>query len=139
MGKCYFCEKANTTICGMCETSICDEHKHPVNRWHNVYHARWICQSCYKQRQKKKKYVLVPMLTLFALILYSTMNVQLGLKEPSLWNFLLAVVSVPAGVLGFSGLYHLITLSGQSRKHLILFLPFLLLWIIIYLIAISFS
>ena len=133
--KCKFCDQESTKICGFCEAPICDQHMHPLDRWHNVYHARWICPDCYQQRQRKKKYVIVPLMLFFAILLYFTMNVQFGLNQPSLWQYLLAIVTLPTFVLGFGTFYHLITRSPLSAKLLKMFLPLLVLWLIILSIS----
>lgn len=118
MAKCFFCDEKATLNCGICQTLMCDKHKHAVNRWHNVYHARWICESCYQQREKKRKIILPPILLVLAVLIGKSMEVRWGLNEPSMWFYFLALSGVALGVTGVSVIFHLVTRSAGLKTQL---------------------
>jgi hypothetical protein len=134
MAKCSFCDDKAEGFCPICQSPACELHKHPVNRWHNVFHARWICERCYQAKEKKRRIVLVPLLALFAYLIAATMDITWGIKEPSFWAYLWAMASLALGVVGYTFLYHTLARTGKARKWLLRFLPVLLVWIVIFLI-----
>lgn len=132
MAKCSFCNKKCTTICGICERPMCDDHKHPVNRWHNAFHARWICESCYQAKEKRRKIVLVPILLLSAISIASTMDITWGLKEVSMWNYFLALADLALGIFTVALFYNIITRTEKRMLWLKRTIPVIILWLIIF-------
>lgn len=134
MAKCCFCDEQAQGNCAICQTPTCEHHKHPVNRWHNVFHARWICEKCYQAKERRRKIVVVPIIFMFVYLIAKTMDIKWGIKEPSLWIYFWALASVALGVLGFAAIYHTVVRSGKARMWLIWLLPALIFWAVIYLI-----
>lgn len=134
MAKCFFCDEKAEGFCAICQTPACKQHQHPVDRWHNVFHARWICEGCYQAKEKRRKVVLVPLLILFAFLIAKTMDITWGIKEPSLWTYLWAMASLALGVFGFATLYHTVTRSGKTRTWVLRMVPILIIWVVIYMI-----
>lgn len=133
MAKCSFCDEKAQDFCAICQSPACKRHQHPVDRWHNVFHARWICESCYQAKERRRKIVVVPILAMFAYLIAKTMNIQWGIKEPSLWAYFLAIASLALGVIGFAALYHTIVRSGKAQTWFVRLLPVLIVWVAIYL------
>ncbi|MCR4441079.1 MAG: hypothetical protein QHH10_02585 [Peptococcaceae bacterium] len=134
MARCHYCEEKATERCGICGLAICETHKHAVNRWHNVFHARWICEGCYQAKERKRKYVLAPVLVVFAFLIARSMKVEWGLREPTTWGYFLALASVALGVLGAAAVYHGITRSKKFKTWLYRLLGAAALWSALYLI-----
>lgn len=132
MQDCYFCHEPAAGRCGVCNTPACSRHLHAVNRWHNVFHARQICEGCFLAKERKRKYVLIPLVLLFALLIAKSMGVKWGLAEPSTWSYFFALSSVALGVTGISTVYNAITRSGKALNLLKWFLAVLPAWIVFY-------
>lgn len=135
MARCYACEQTATKVCGMCETPVCDNHARPVNRWHNVFHARWICDYCYSEKQKKRKYVLIPVLALCAYLIANSMKIRWGLFEPSMWEYFFALGTLGFSTIGFATAYHVVMRTGKGRLWLVRLLPVFAVWLLLYLLA----
>lgn len=135
MARCCACKETATKICGICEAPLCDSHAHPVNRWHNAYHARWICEHCYTAKQKRRKYVLLPILLIFIFLVAKSINVQWGLQQPSMWEFFFALGSLSFGTIGLAAAYHLVMRTGQGLLWLKRLLPLFAAWILLYFLA----
>ena len=133
MAKCYYCPETATQNCGICFTPVCDRHKHPVSRWHNPYHASWICQSCYQQKERKRIFVLVPVVAAFAVLIAASMKVQWGLAEPGMWAYFSALAAVLVVVLAAGTLYKLFTRSSEIKVWIYRLLAAALLWTVLFL------
>lgn len=134
MAKCFYCDEPAAGSCLVCGTPTCKKHQYPVSRWHNVYHASWICEGCYQAKEKKRKYVLIPVLLISAYVIAASMNVIWGIKEPSMWMFFAVAVGVAVIVFAIASIYHAIAKTGKAKKWLFYFLPFLVIWAIIYFV-----
>lgn len=135
MAKCYFCPETATEKCGLCFVPVCDQHKHRVNRWHNAFHASWICEDCYRIKEKKRKIVLVPFLLIFICLIAASMDVRWGLAEPSMWLYFFALATVLLAVVGAGTVYQLLIIrSSASRTWLYRLLAAAGLWGFFYLV-----
>ena len=135
MARCYACKTPATQVCGICEAPVCDKHAHPVNRWHNVYHARYLCEHCYSVKQRRRKYILIPTVSILIFFIAKSMNIQWGLQQPSMWEFFFALCSLGFGTIGFATAYHTVMRTGQGMVWLKRLLPVLAVWVILYFLA----
>jgi len=134
MAKCFYCEETATLNCGLCFVPICDEHKHAVNRWHNAFHASWICEGCYQLKERKRKIVLVPIAVIFAFFIAKSMDVQWGFTEPSMWGYFFALATVVVAVMGAGAAYQLIMRPAKKRIQGYKLLAAVLVWAVLFLL-----
>ncbi len=139
MAQCYFCEETATRRCGLCETIVCETHNHKVNPWNNAYRAEFICEHCYRKREKNKR-IFVGIVLLFSVIfIASSMGVKWGLREPSMWAYFMTLSLGATGTFGLATVYHFLARTGQGSKWLKWALPPAILWCITYLLYRIFS
>lgn len=125
--KCHYCDEPATANCLICGAPACDKHQHKVSRWHNVYHATWICEGCYQAKNNRRKYVLIPILIISAYFIAASMNVIWGISEPSMWLFFFAAAASAVVVFGMAAVYHIAARTGKAKKWMIYLIPSLVL------------
>lgn len=135
MAKCHYCQEKATERCGICRVPVCDEHKYATNRWHNPYHARWMCKSCYEQKEKKRKVVLVPVVLLFFFFIAKSMDVKWGFFEPSTWLYFFALSCVLLGVSGAATVYNLMYRTKKRKLWVMRSLAVFIVWLILYFVS----